>query len=303
MIPRVRLGRTGLEVSRIGLGGFPFCAVNRARNWDPYSAAGRATAIETVRAAVDAGINYFDTAQSYGNGHSERIVGEATEPVRDRVVLATKVGYDAPNGDELMRRVEGSLERLRTDFIDVMQLHGGMYTREEVEHILNDGLVDALFKLRDQGKVRFVGFTVEEAWTARPLIATGQFDVIQVRYNLIHQAAAFHALDEAQEADMGITVMRPMTSGMFQRICHYLAPRWGEAHDLYEVALKYVLSDSRVHVACVGMRWPHEVAKNAALTEAFRPPFDMAELPRRTQDVYHTEDEMEAPRDTAEGDS
>jgi len=294
MLPRVRFGRTGLEVSRIGLGGFPFCAVNRARGWDPYTAQGRATAIATVQAAVEAGINYVDTAQSYGDGHSEGIIGEATERIRAAVILATKVGYDSATGEELADRVELSLRRLRTDVIDVIQFHGGMYTQDQVAHLLNDGLLEALFRLRDQGKVRHIGFTVEEPWTARPLIQTGEFDVMQIRYNLIHQAAAFHALAEARAEDMGVAVMRPMTSGMFQRICQYLAPHWQEAHDLYEVALKFVLSDSRVHVACVGMRWPEEVAKNVALAESFAPPFDMADLPRRTQDVYSTDDEMQA---------
>jgi len=94
---------------------------------------------------------------------------------------------------------------------------------------------------------------------------------------------------------MGVVLMRPMTSGIFQRLVSYLAPRWQEAHDLYEVALKYVLSDSRVHVANVGMRWPEEVAKNVALVEAFRPEFDMADLPRGTAAIYQTDDEMNAP--------
>jgi predicted aldo/keto reductase-like oxidoreductase len=137
---------------------------------------------------------------------------------------------------------------------------------------------------------------VEEPWTARPLIASGAFDVMQVRYNLIYQAAALHVLNQAQEADMGISVMRPMTSGIFQRLTHYLAPAWQEAHDLYEVALKFVLSDSRVHVANVGMRWPHEVAANVAVASTFEPPFDMAALPRMTAHIYKTEDEMAGRR-------
>ena len=153
------------------------------------------------------------------------------------------------------------------------------------------GLLDALKTLQRQGKTRFLGFTVEEPWTAKPLIASGQFDVIQVRYNLIYQSAALHVLDEATKADMGIAVMRPLTSGIFQRMAQFLAPNWHSAHDLYEVALKFVLSDSRVHVANLGMRWPEEVAKNVSLAESFKPPFDMAELPRMTADIYKTADE------------
>jgi aryl-alcohol dehydrogenase-like predicted oxidoreductase len=247
--------------------------------------------METVRAALDAGINLIDTAPGYGAGNSEEIVGQATKGRRDDFVLATKVGYRDSAG-EVRASVERSLRRLRTEVIDVIQFHGGMYTAEEVSHILEDGLLDALIALRREGKVRYLGFTVEEPWTARPLIETGQFDVIQIRYNLIYQGAALHALNWAGEADMGVSTMRTMTSGILQRLASYLAPGWQEAHDLYEVALKYVLSDSRVHVANVGMRWPEEVALNVALVEAFQPPFDMAELPRMTAHIYETDDEM-----------
>jgi len=296
MIPRVRFGRTGLEVTRIALGGFPFGGVNRARGWDPFTPEGRATAMSTVRAALDAGINYIDTAPSYGNGNSESIVGEALEGRRSDCYLATKVGYRGLSADDVLRSVEASLERLRTEVIDVIQFHGGMYSEGDVDHILNDGLLDVLEELREQGRVRFIGFTVEEPWTARPLIASGRFNVIQVRYDLIYQAAALHVLNEARQADMGVAVMRPMTSGIFQRLASYLAPEWHAARDLYEVALKFVLSDSRVHVANVGMRWPWEVEKNVALAETFEPVFDMAQLPRMTAEIYRTDDEIRRTR-------
>jgi len=292
MIPKVRFGKTGLEVTRIGLGGFPFGCANKARGWDPFTPEGRAAAIATIHAALDAGINYIDTAPAYGKGNSESIIGQASHARRDQFILATKVPYRSISADDVAASVKASRKRLRTDVIDVIQFHGGMYTPQEIDHILNDGLLDALEALRDEGKVRFIGFTVEEPWTALGLIATGRFDVIQVRYNLIYQAAALHALSDARHADMGVAVMRPMTSGILQRLASYIAPKWPEAHDLYEVALKFVLSDSRVHVANVGMRWPQEVAANVSLIESFEPPFDMADLPRMTADIYRTEDEM-----------
>ena len=293
MIPRTKFGRTGLEVTRIALGGFPFGGVNKARGWDPFTPDGRAAAIRTVRAALDAGITFIDTAPGYGAGNSESIIGEATVGCRDQFTLATKVSYSGLSGQDVKASVEASLKRLRTDVIDIIQFHGGVYTQAQVQHILEDGLVDALYELREQGKVRFVGFTVEEPWTALPLIASGRFDVMQVRYNLIYQAAALNALNAAREANLGVSVMRPMTSGIFQRLAEYIAPRWDEAHDMYEVALKFVLSDSRVHVANVGMRWPEEVAKNVALAESFVPPFDMADLPRMTAHIYETDDERQ----------
>jgi aryl-alcohol dehydrogenase-like predicted oxidoreductase len=291
LIPKTRFGKTNLSVTRIALGGYPFGGVNRAREWDPFAPAGRQTAIATVHAALDAGITYIDTAPSYGDGNSESIIGEATAQRRDEFTLATKVGYRDLSAANVIASVERSLRRLRTDVIDVIQFHGGMYTDAEVNHILNDGLIDALVRLRDQGKVRFLGFTVEEPWTAQPLIASGAFDVMQVRYNLIYQAAALHVLNQAKDADMGVATMRTMTSGMLQRIAQHLAPGWQDANDLYTVALQFVLSDSRVHLPIVGMRWPEEVAKNVALVENFQPIYDMAALPRLTAGIYKSEDE------------
>lgn len=295
MLPTVRFGKTNLTVTRLALGGYPFGGVNLARGWDPFSPEGRAQAIETIHAALDAGINLVDTAPGYGDGNSESIVGEALQGRRDGVVLATKVGYHGSPTD-VRESVEASLRRLRTDAVDVIQFHGGMYTSNEVRHILDEGLLDMLVAMREEGKVRFLGFTVEEPWTARPLIASGAFDVMQVRYNVIYQGAALHVLNQAREAELGVSVMRPMTSGILQRMARYIAPEWLTASDLYEICLKFVLSDSRVHVANVGMRWPDEVAKNVALASSFEPPFEMADLPRMTAHIYQTQDKMEGLR-------
>lgn len=286
-------GRTGLNVSPIGLGGYPFGGVNRAAGWDPFAPEGAKQAIATIHRAIERGISYVDTAPGYGDGNSERLYGEALaqDNYRQRVTLATKCPWKTTY-QAVLDSVAKSRERLRTDAIDVMQFHGGMFTADDVKHILEEGPIDALRKLRDDGVVRFIGFTCEEPWTARPLIASDAFDVVQLRYNLIYQGAALHALNEAREHNMGVAVMRPMTSGILQRTLHFLKPEWSE-RDVYEVALKYVLADSRVHVANVGMRWPREVDENVALVEAFRPPegFDVAELPRLTAGIYRVTDQ------------
>src|SRR5581483_2747334 len=271
-------GRTGLAVTPIGLGGYPFGGVNRAAGWDPFTPEGRKIAIATIHRALERGISYVDTAPGYGHGNSESIFGEALAEGgrRERVTLATKCPWSG-SAEEVVASVERSLRRLRTDVIDVIQLHGGMFTAEQVRHILDEGPLDALRRLRDDGKVRFLGFTCEEPWTARPLIASEAFDMVQLRYNLIYQGAALHALNEARDQRMGVAVMRPMTSGILQRTLRFLKPEWPEA-EIYELALKYVLCDSRVHVANVGMRWPHEVDRNVDLVESFQPPegFDVA---------------------------
>ena len=243
-------GRTGLRVSRIGLGGFPFGGVNRAAGWDPWTPEGRRAALATIDRALERGVTYLDTAPGYGDGLSEEIFGQALAGRRERVVLATKCPWKGVGSAQVVASVEASLRRLRTDRIDVLQFHGGMFEPDDVRHLL-DELLPALERLRDGGRVGFLGFTAEEPWTARPLIASGRFDVAQLRYNLIYQGAALHALPEARAAGLGVAVMRPMTSGILQRELRFPQPAW-PTEDVYATALRFVLADSRVDAANVG---------------------------------------------------
>lgn len=289
MMKTTTLGRTGLTVSRLALGGYPFGGINRANGWDPWSPEGAQTVIETVNHAIDRGINYIDTAAAYGQGRSEELIGEVMKTRRDECVLATKVRWDGWSKQDVLDGVHGSLQRLQTDHLDIVQFHGGMFTAAEYEHIAHGGPLEALQELKEQGKVGFIGVTAEEPWTARQFI-DGNFDVFQLAYNFIYQAAARHVLDDAAAADIGVVTMRTMTSGILQHLAGYLAPEWQEAHDLFEVCLKFVLADSRVAAPIVGMRWPHEVDRNVDLLESFEPPIDLAELPRMTAHVYAAQD-------------
>ena len=287
-------GKTGLNVSRLAVGGYPFSGVNKAQGWDPYSPQGRADAIRVVHAALDAGINYVDTAPAYGSGHSERIIGEALKGRRDNVILATKVSWPASwaeiGSQGVIRGVEESLKRLNTDYIDVIQFHGGVYSHKDSQDILNSGPMEALQTLRQQGKVRWLGLTTEDAYSILELIDTGLFDVAQINYNLIYQNPALHFLDIAKEKNLGVAVMRPMTSGIFQRLLEHLAPHLLKTEDIYALCLKFLLSDSRVHMLNVGARWPEEVERNVRFLEEFTPEFDIAELPRFTGKIYESDD-------------
>ncbi|MBK9609784.1 MAG: aldo/keto reductase [Betaproteobacteria bacterium] len=284
-----KLGRTGLDVSRIALGASPFGSVNRANDWDPFSIEGRRIAIATIHRALDLGINYIDTAPAYGTGHSETLIGEVMKTRRHECVLATKVWFEL-NRQAVIASVHDSLKRLQSDYIDVVQVHGRMYPVAEYEHIVHGGPLDALRELRDAGKIGFIGITTEEPWTALQFLPHPEFDVYQIAYNFIYQAAARHFLIEAAKACAGVVTMRTMTSGVLQRAAGYLAPEWQAARDLYEVSLKFVLADSRVHSALIGMRWPEEVDRNIRLADNWQPPIDFATLPRLTVDVYKAED-------------
>lgn len=284
-----KLGRTGLDVSRIGLGCASFGNVNRANDWDPWSEAGRKSAIATVHRALDQGINYLDTAPLYGNGNSETLVGKVMKTRRGECVLASKVWYEL-DAQAVTDSVHASLQRLQTDYIDVVQVHGRMYTPAEFEHIVHGGPLDALRALRDAGKIGFIGVTAEEPWTVIPFLAQEDVTVYQVAYNLIYQSAARHFLIEADKVNAGVVTMRTMTSGVFQRMAQSLAPEWQAARDLFEVSLKFVLSDSRVHAGLIGMRWPEEVDHNVQLAKGWVPPLDLATLPRLTVDIYKAQD-------------
>jgi aryl-alcohol dehydrogenase-like predicted oxidoreductase len=275
-------------VSPIAMGGAAFAYAQPSAGWDGRSEEGRRGAIATIHAALDAGINYLDTAPAYGDGHSESIVGEVMKTRRSDCVLASKVWYELDR-QGVIDSVHASLRRLNTDRIDIMQVHGRMYAPAEVEHILS-GPLDALRELRAAGKIGHIGITTEEPFSVLPFLAHEEFEVYQIAYNIIYQAAARHFLIEAAKRDAGVVTMRTMTSGVFQREMSFLAPGWQQVHDLYEVSLKFVLSDSRVHAGIVGMRWPAEVARNAALVQGWQPPFDFAAMPRLTFEVYKAED-------------
>ena len=290
----VRFGRTELQASRLGFGCVSFGVRHLKMDWDPYTEAGAALVQRSVHAALDAGINFFDTSPDYGDGHSERLLGAALASRRADAIVATKVHYGGTRPQEVESSVIESLRRLDTDYVDLIQFHGGNYPPKSNQRILEGGLLDALVKLRDRGLVRYIGLTVTDPVTARVLIESGAFDTIQVMYSLVEQAAARHALDWAKEQDMGTTVMRPLAAGMLERQLAAIAPEWSAARSPHDVCLRFALSDSRVHVVNVGMRWAHEVLDNAALVNGYTPTIDLAELPRSVGKIAKSDDKERA---------
>jgi len=264
------LGRTNLKVSEIGFGGAQVGIPNYMETWDPRGAREQQTILDALDRALDLGLNYVDTAPSYGDGISEEVLGRVVGKRRDEIVLATKLSdYD---GKSVIESAERSLRRLQTDVIDVLQFHGGIYEKDDLDTILNGGGLDALHTLRHQGKIRFLGFTAElPSGGVSTLIATGAFDVVQIRYNFTYQCACDFinprgVMREAEDQEMGIVIMRPLTSGVFQRLMAQAFPQLAEA-DLSAFLLNYVLSNPFVDVAIIGMRRIEEVEANNALSD------------------------------------
>jgi aryl-alcohol dehydrogenase-like predicted oxidoreductase len=147
-IPRRALGRTGVEVSILGLGGYHLGTIASRE------------AIRLVQAAVDAGITFMDNAWEYHDGESEKRMGQALAGGRrENVFLMTKVCTHGRGKQVALRQLHESLRRLRTDHLDLWQIHEVVYENDPEKHFAKDGAVEALDEAKRQGKVRFVGFT------------------------------------------------------------------------------------------------------------------------------------------------
>lgn len=279
-----RLGRTGLQVSEVGYGGAPIGIPDYNEVWDPRGADETRSTIEAIRHAVDVGYNYFDTAPSYGQGRSEELMGLALQGLHSRVYLATKTAWRDRTKEQILSSVEDSLRRLRAGHLDVLQFHGDTgyaYTPDDMRWVLECGPMDAYQQLKREGKIRFVGITCEEPASLRPFLETGLFDVIQIKYNVIHQGAWHNALRWAAELDVGVVTMRPLTSGIFQKLMRWARPDIGELVDLNALALAFVLSDPRVSTAIVGARRLSEIDANNALSDASDQRIDLDWLQER----------------------
>jgi predicted aldo/keto reductase-like oxidoreductase len=147
-IPQRPLGATGALVSALGLGGYHIAMAGSQRE-----------GIRIVHAAIDAGVTFMDNAWEYHDGKSEQIMGKALANRRDRVFLMTKVCTHGRDKREAMRQLEQSLRRLKTDYLDLWQIHECAYYNDPDRHFMRGGVVEALEEAKRQGKVRFIGFT------------------------------------------------------------------------------------------------------------------------------------------------
>jgi predicted aldo/keto reductase-like oxidoreductase len=173
-IPRRTLGRTGIEVSALGLGGYNLGLMKSKRE-----------AIRVVHEAVAAGVDFMDNAWEYHDGRSEEIMGEALEGRRDEVFLMSKVCTHGRDAKTAMRQLEQSLRRLKTDRLDLWQIHEVVYDNDPELHFAAGGAVEALAEAKRAGKVRFVGFTghKDPAIHLRMLSYGFPFDACQLPLN------------------------------------------------------------------------------------------------------------------------
>jgi aryl-alcohol dehydrogenase-like predicted oxidoreductase len=204
-IPKRILGKTGVEVTTLILGGVSGMMQKPTKEFHPA---------ELANAALDLGINYFDTAASYGAGQSELNYGVVLAKRRNEVFLATKTGNRTYEG--AMREVEESLKRLQTDHLDLYQVHGVGAKEEITLWDKPDGVMKALYKLKDEKVTRFIGVTGHESAEAMNLaIDTYQFDTILTTFNPVPRRKPFRelVLPNALRKNMGIIAMKVMGGG------------------------------------------------------------------------------------------
>jgi aryl-alcohol dehydrogenase-like predicted oxidoreductase len=237
------LGRTGIQVSPYALGAMMFGSIGNPDHED---------SISIIHKALDAGINFVDTADMYSRGESEEIVGKALKGRRDSVVLATKVYNpmgDDPNQRGLSRRwiiteVENSLRRLQTDYIDLYQIHRPDPTTD-IEETLS-----ALTDLVRAGKVRAIGSStmpasdIVEAQVVSQRLGLERFRTEQPNYSILDRGIEREVLPVAERYGMGVLVWSPLAGGLLTgRI------RKGQQTDLRRVKLfKHMSNQRRIDV-------------------------------------------------------
>ncbi|HEX4921997.1 MAG TPA: aldo/keto reductase [Candidatus Bathyarchaeia archaeon] len=207
------LGRKGLRISEVGFGAW---AIGGNAFGNSYGPTDDKTSLSAIKKALDLGCNFFDTADAYGHGHSEQLIGEAIEGRRDEVVIATKAGadfyHDPPrmdfNPDYLSFALAKSCERLRTDYVDLYQLHN-----PPIQLLRNGKIFQGLEKLKQENRIRHYGVSIHDPQEGILAIKNGQPAAIQVVFNVLRQEAKNQLFQSAQENNVAIIAREPLANG------------------------------------------------------------------------------------------
>ena len=277
-----RFGRTGWQVSEIGLGGAWF--YGRPEEGVKSSSHG----IRLVERALELGINYFDTAPLYGKGRSEEVLGMALKGVKEPYFLATKVGYYPEpfdySRDAVWRGFEASLKRLQRDRVDLLQIH-------ESEKAGWDGIfgagktLEALLEIQNQGMTRYIGLTGSDLGLMRDITLDSDAFVSVLtycKYDLLVQDAKAELVPGAADKDVAVIAASPLHGGLLgssrdnwiergkypdlrdklQHVEALLGPE-----DIPRAALRYLLSDSRISILLSGVATIEELDVSASVSD------------------------------------
>jgi len=297
-----QLGATGIGVSDIGFGAWGIGG--NAKGAVAYGPTVEDESQKALLRAVELGINFFDTSDLYGFGHSEEVLGRALRPVRSKVVIATKVGLLNAAGDQdfsakhIERALDASLRRLQTDYVDLYQLHN-----PPLELLKADsGIVSALERLKASGRIRAFGLSLRAPDDGPAAVRDLGFECLQVNFNLLDQRAVENGLFElCSRRNVGVIVRTPLVFGFLtgrysagddfdpsdhrRRWSPEQLERWAAAHHHFtalidaksgetpsQFALRFCLSFDCVSTAIPGMLRAEHVIENAAASELLRLP-------------------------------
>ena len=267
----LRLGNTGLKVSRLCLGAMTY----GTPEWRPW-VLDEATSRPFIARALEHGINFFDTADMYSRGVSEQVLGRALkDQPRDQLVIATKAFYpvtDGPNTSGLSRKhlmeaIDGSLTRLGTDYVDLYQIH-----RFDYETPIEETL-EALHDIVKSGKVRYIGASSMYAWQFMKMLAASdahgwtRFVSMQNHYNLVYREEEREMLPLCREEGIGVIPWSPLARGFLagnrrreDRGETVRAKTDGFAHELYYADSDFTIADRVVELATKRGARPAQIA-------------------------------------------
>ena len=247
-------GKTGLKVSALGYGAMRLPFDNPEES------------VRLMQLGMDLGINYIDTAYGYGGeGRSEKYVGEAIQGRRDQVLIATKNPcWQDETADGWWQRLETSLERLQTDYLDFYKVIHGL-TWETYERFYEPTLQKEVQKAKDQGVIRHVAFSVHDApENIVKLVETGAFEGMLLQYNLLDRSNE-GAIARAHELGMGVEIMGPVGGGRLGMESEKLQALVADVASTPELALRFVLANPNVTIAFSGMNTEEQVRENCAV--------------------------------------
>lgn len=287
------LGSTKLTVSEIGFGSWGIGG-ETAEGPNSYGKTDDAASRDALRTAFEHGITFFDTSNIYGYGHSEELIGETFKGMRDKVVIASKVGFTKHGGPHDLRpqyvrqELEKSLKRLQTDYLDLYQLHS-----PPLEMVQKDqSLLETFRELKREGKIRAFGYSVKHPNDALVAVGDFGFECIQVNLNMIDERAIENGLlTLAEEKNVGIIARTPFAFGFLTDTITDLnfppydhrsvwprlqLERWAKASQLFsivrerrgwnpaELALKFCLAFPAVSTVIPGILTPEQAIENAS---------------------------------------
>jgi aryl-alcohol dehydrogenase-like predicted oxidoreductase len=312
------LGETGIRVSEISLGTWALGG--------EWGTVGEEDAYAALNRAVDLGVNFLDTADVYGDGRSEKLIGRLLKDrPQDEISVATKAGRrldphtaEGYNNENLSAFVERSLGNLGVEAIDLLQLHC-----PPTEAYRQDSTFEALDRLREEGKIRHYGVSVEKVEEARMALSYPNVETVQIIFNIFRQKPAEEFFPLAEERNIGILARVPLASGLlsgkmtadraFSEDDHRNFNREGEAFDrgetfsgvnfetglgaaeelkelvpegytLAQFALRWILMHPAVSCAIPGGKNPAQVGDNVAAAEM--PPLSEASM-QRAREIYN----------------